>query len=109
MDVARLAQEQDIVPQEIELKFALPGWRAEQALQRLRSHPLLRRRAARQQRLLNRYYDTPDGWLRDLHCALRVRGIETRPAARDRAQRSARTWEPTLKTAGSARGALSVR
>lgn len=97
------------MPQEIELKFALPGWRAGQALQRLRSHPLLRRRAARQQRLLNRYYDTPDGWLRGLRCALRVRGIETRPPPRPPAGRPARTWEQTLKTAGSGSGALSVR
>ena len=104
-----------IVPQEIELKFALPGVRADDALQRLRRHPLLRRRPMRQQRLVNRYYDTPDGWLRTQRCALRMRGIEALPGKASPTGQptpgtpARRTWEQTLKTAGHGSGALSVR
>ena len=100
------------MPQEIELKFAIPGWRADQALQRLNRHPLLRRRKRQQQRLINRYYDSPDGWLRQQRCALRIRAIEPLPGAADApagAARPVRTYEQTLKTAGSGHGALSVR
>ncbi|MFN4102953.1 MAG: CHAD domain-containing protein [Tepidimonas sp.] len=103
------------MPQEIELKFALPGMRADDALQRLRRHPLLRRRPMRQQRLVNRYYDTPDGWLRTQRCALRLRGIEALPGKMPPAGQptpstpARRTWEQTLKTAGHGSGALSVR
>ncbi|MCX7693299.1 CHAD domain-containing protein [Tepidimonas taiwanensis] len=98
------------MPQEIELKFALPGLRAAQALARLRTHPLLRRRRARQQRLVNRYYDTPDGWLREQRCALRVRAITplAAPASADGARATA-LWEQTLKTAGTQTGAWSAR
>ncbi|TSE28786.1 Inorganic triphosphatase [Tepidimonas thermarum] len=97
------------MPQEIELKFALPGTRADDAVQRLRRHPLLRRRPMRQQRLLNRYYDTPDGWLRAQRCALRLRGIEPLPGTAAPAAPGARRWEQTLKTAGHGSGTLSVR
>lgn len=103
------------MPQEIELKFALPGLRADDALQRLRHHPLLRRRPMQQQRLINRYYDTPDGWLRAQRCALRLRGIavlagKTPPGGQPTTGSPARRmWEQTLKTAGHGSGALSVR
>ncbi|MDM7456983.1 MAG: CHAD domain-containing protein [Tepidimonas sp.] len=103
------------MPQEIELKFALPGLRADDALQRLRHHPLLRPCPIQQQRLVNRYYDTPDGWLRTQRCALRLRGIEvlagkTPPGGQPTTGSPARRmWEQTLKTAGHGNGALSVR
>lgn len=110
--IEQMSASEGIVPQEIELKFALAGWRAEQALQRLSQHPLLRRRKRQQQRLINRYYDTPDGWLRQQRCALRIRAIEPLPGAAgvpSEAARPVRTYEQTLKTAGSGHGALSVR
>ncbi|TSE25127.1 Inorganic triphosphatase [Tepidimonas aquatica] len=96
------------MPQEIELKFALPGVDGEQALARLRRHPLLRRRAMTHLRLVNRYLDTPDGWLRQQRCALRLR--QTQPLAADGRTPAGRPrWEQTLKTAGRGDAALSVR
>jgi hypothetical protein len=96
--IEQMSAWEGIVPQEIELKFALAGWRAEQALQRLSQHPLLRRRKRQQQRLINRYYDTPDGWLRQQRCALRIRAIEPPPGAPgvpSGAARPVRTYEQT--------------
>jgi len=102
------------VPQEIELKLAIPGLDAASVDRALRAHPLLRQRPVQRLRLTNRYFDTPDGWLRQQRCALRIRGIAPIPqdtagagntsAARARA---AMRWEQTLKSAGQ--GALSVR
>ncbi|MCX7814142.1 MAG: CHAD domain-containing protein [Tepidimonas ignava] len=97
-----------IVPQEIELKFALPGVDGERALVLLRRHPLLRRRAMTHVRLVNRYLDTPDGWLREQRCALRLR--QTQALATDgRTPTGQPRWEQTLKTAGQGEAALSVR
>lgn len=96
------------MPQEIELKFALPGLSGPQALQRLRRHPLLRRRPMRRVQLLNRYLDTPDGWLRQQRCALRLRAT-VELDAQGRPQATTARWEQTLKTAGSGMGALSQR
>ncbi|WP_161595426.1 CYTH and CHAD domain-containing protein [Tepidimonas charontis] len=102
------------MPQEIELKLALPGLDGAQVERALRSHPLLRHRPIQRLRLTNRYYDTPDGWLRQQRCALRVRGIERLDATEHalngidaKAPGGARQWEQTLKTAGE--GALSTR
>ncbi|TSE18564.1 Inorganic triphosphatase [Tepidimonas alkaliphilus] len=96
------------MPQEIELKYRLPGLDGRTALQRLRRHPLLRRRTMQRMQLLNRYYDTPDGWLRQQRCALRLRATVDCDAEGQPLPGAAR-WEQTLKTAGSGNGALSVR
>ncbi len=102
------------MPQEIELKLALPGVDADTATRILRTHPQLRQRPVQRLRLTNRYYDTPEGWLRQQRCALRVRGIEPLDVSAPPAHRHgnapgtlARRWEQTVKTAGD--GALSVR
>lgn len=96
------------MPQEIELKYALPGLDGATALQRLRRHPLLRRRTMQRLRLINRYFDTPDGWLRQQRCALRLRATLDVDADGRPLPGGAR-WEQTLKTAGEGGGALSVR
>ncbi|MCS6809838.1 MAG: CHAD domain-containing protein [Tepidimonas sp.] len=93
------------MPQEIELKFALPGLTGEESLARLRRHPLLRRRAMQQVHLINRYLDTPDGWLRQQRCALRLRATQAVGSAAAQPPR----WEQTLKTAGQGAGAWSAR
>ena len=96
------------MPQEIELKYTLPGLDGDEALRRLRRHPLLRRRALQRTQLLNRYLDTPDGWLRQQRCALRLRA-SVELDAQGHPLPGATHWEQTLKTAGEGRGALSAR
>ncbi len=87
-------------PQEIELKLLVPGLSADEALQRLRRAPSLRRRKATQTLLRNRYFDTPDLALQRERSALRLRQIGD---ADDSA------WIQTYKTAGTSQGGLSQR
>uniref|UniRef100_UPI000C323B46 CYTH and CHAD domain-containing protein n=1 Tax=Macromonas nakdongensis TaxID=1843082 RepID=UPI000C323B46 len=93
-------------PQEIELKLLVPGLTADDALQRLRRAPSLRRRPLQQQQLLNRYFDTPDLALQRQRCALRLRQVSAPSAA---AADTGGTWRQTLKTAGTSHGGLSQR
>ncbi len=87
-------------PQEIELKLLVPGLSADEALQRLRRAPSLRRRKAQQTTLRNRYFDTPDLALQRERSALRVRQMGDEEAS---------TWLQTFKTAGTSQGGLSQR
>ncbi|NIC41962.1 CYTH and CHAD domain-containing protein [Aquabacterium sp. A08] len=92
-----------LTPQEIELKLLVPGLSPDEALQRLRRAPSLRRRRPQQQLLLNRYFDTPDLALQRQRCALRLRHIGTPGDA------GPGSWVQTLKTAGTSHGGLSQR
>ncbi len=87
-------------PQEIELKLLVPGLSANEALQRLRRAPSLRRRKSNQTRLRNRYFDTPDLALQRERSALRLRQVGD---AHDS------PWIQTFKTAGTSQGGLSQR
>jgi adenylate cyclase len=82
------------VPQEIELKLALPR----SALAALRKHPLVAatERCGTAQTLVNTYYDTPDLRLR----AAKI-GVRTR--------RQGRRWLQTVKCAGEMSGGLASR
>lgn len=81
------------MPQEIELKLALP----ESAHRQFLRHPLLKQATCRQSfRLINLYYDTP---ALDLH----KRGIALRLRARGQA------WLQTVKCAGAASSGLAAR
>lgn len=84
-------------PQEIELKLLVLLPSADEALQRLRRVPALRRRRGQTHELLNRYMDSPDLALHRQRCALRLR------------QTDGAGWTQTLKTAGLSRGGLSQR
>jgi len=80
------------LPQEIELKLALPPGRVEAFLARM-----ARRRAQPEKHALHtRYFDTPDFDLSAAGVALRVR-------------RAGRRWLQTLKTEGERQGGLSRR
>ena len=86
--------------QEIELKLALPHADLDSVVALLKkSAPLARRRAAKHL-LCNVYYDTPDFVLRQRRIALRVRQVMNGGTSH---------WIQTLKTAGSADSALSLR
>ena len=93
-------------PQEIELKLLVPGLTADAALQIMRRSPSLARRKLRQQQLVSRYFDTPDGLLQRQRCALRVRHCSDALAP---AGTGPQAWIQTLKTAGQSRGGLSQR
>ena len=94
-------------PQEIELKLLVPGLSAEAALQIMRRSPSLARRKLRQQQLVSRYFDTPEGLLQQQRCALRVRHCSDALAPTD--AEGPQGWIQTLKTAGQSRGGLSQR
>ncbi len=93
-------------PQEIELKLLVLGLTAEAALQIMRRSPSLARRKMRQQQLVSRYFDTPEGLLQQQRCALRVRHSRDALAP---AGTGPQVWIQTLKTAGHSRGGLSQR
>jgi inorganic triphosphatase YgiF len=95
--------------QEIELKLLLPGLTGPQALQALRRTPVLARRPLQQLQLWNRYFDTPDGALRQQRAALRLRRVQVLAQVPGSGGQAARPhWLQTLKTAGSG-GAMSQR
>lgn len=77
---------------EVELKLAL-GPDGPDALRR---HPRLAGEASRRQTLVNTYYDTPEGDLKEARVALRLRRIGDE-------------WRQTLKTSGQGGGGLSTR
>ncbi len=87
---------------ETELKLLLPGADVAALARQMARLPLLARRPRQVLQLINRYFDTPDGELRQQRCALRLRRIEE--AGGGRAQ-----WVQTFKTAGRSTGGLSVR
>lgn len=77
---------------EVELKLALgPG-----GSDALRRHPRLAGAASHRQTLVNTYYDTPEGDLKQARVALRLRRIGDE-------------WRQTLKTSGQGGGGLSTR
>lgn len=86
--------------EEIELKLALPASDPARLAKRLARIPVLARRKARQLRLHNIYYDTPEQTLHLQRVALRLRrvGSETRPR-----------WLQTLKIGSQDDSALSQR
>ncbi len=88
------------VPEEIELKLALPTSDPNGLAKRLSQLPVLARRKATRLPLHNIYYDTPELLLRQQRIALRLRRLGE--AAKPK-------WLQTLKTAGRADSALSQR
>ncbi len=88
------------LPQEIELKLALPTDNPKILERRLSGLPVLLRRKAVHLQLHNIYYDTPDQFLRSRKIALRVRKIGSEAAP---------TWVQTLKIGQRGESALSQR
>lgn len=88
------------LPQEIELKLALPTTDPSSLEKRLQSAPLLARRKLVRRQLHNVYYDTPDQALRQMRVALRIRRIGSDLNAQ---------WRQTLKMGGRSDSALSQR
>lgn len=88
------------VPQEIELKLALPVSDPAALAKRLARTPLLARRKPSRQHLHNVYYDTPGQDLRRARAALRLRRVGGPGRPR---------WLQTLKLADSGDSALTQR
>lgn len=88
------------MPQEVELKLAVPVSDPAGLLQRLSRHPVLARRTARRLQLHNIYLDTPRQALRQAGAVLRLR--------RETGASSAR-WLQTLKISPQRPAALSRR
>ncbi len=88
------------LPQEIELKLALPTGDPAGLARRLASLPVLSRLKAVHLKLHNIYFDSPDQLLHGQKMALRVRQIGTEAAP---------TWVQTLKIGKSGESALSQR
>ena len=88
-------------PTETELKLALPGADPARIAAQLAQLPCVARLPVTEQRLNNRYFDTPGQALHRARAALRIRRLDVEGAPA--------RWIQTLKTAAPAQGGLSQR
>jgi len=89
-----------LLPEEIELKLALPTHQPSELAQRLARTPVLARRKPTQLQLHNVYFDTPEQFLHQARVALRLRRVGSAASPQ---------WLQTLKMGGRSDSALSQR